>query len=114
MKTINNKIIKAMAIFMLLAVMVTVFASCSSSIEGTYKATTNDGEYAILILTENSYQISFYDAEGNYDESSSEYGNYTMGDGSITLSPFGGEPYICTLEKDGSDLLIDGGYWEKQ
>ena len=44
MKTINNKIIKAMAIFMLLAVMVTVFASCSSSIEGTYKATTNDGE----------------------------------------------------------------------
>lgn len=114
MKTINNKILKATAIFMLLVVMVTVFASCSSSIEGTYKATTEDGEYAILILTENSYQITFYDTEGNYDESSSEYGNYTMSNGSITLSPFGGTPYMCTFEKDGSDLLIDGGYWEKQ
>ena len=55
MKTIKNKIIKVMAIFMLLAVVVTIFASCSSSVEGTYKATTEDGEYAILILTENSY-----------------------------------------------------------
>lgn len=114
MKRIKKFSIKALVSFLIFTFIFVSMTACESSVEGTYEATTYDNEKCILILTEKTYQISSYDENGIYIDSMSEYGNYEIEGKSITFSPLGGIPYICTFERDGKDILIDGGFFEKQ
>lgn len=111
-----KKIVKILAVVLVIGTMVCIFASCGSSLKGTYKSTDVDSANLSGSLTFDKDSKVTGSLKGGLGTISID-GTYAIEDGNITFTyeVFGvSASKAYTFEKKGGSIFIDGAEFVKE